>query len=93
MGLSANTFYKNAPIYVAGGATVNDGTISLDSVKPLFSKSGINNTVLQNLLNMIDSDDVWVDETGESIASGENQNTYLSAKNFGHYVQHLLILI
>ena len=85
VGLSANTFYKNAPIYVAGGATVNDGTISLDSVKPLFSKSGINNTVLQNLLNMIDSDDVWVDETGESIASGENQNTYLSAKNFGHY--------
>ena len=36
VGLSANTFYKNAPIYVAGGATVNDGTISLDSVTTLF---------------------------------------------------------
>ena len=84
-GLSSNTFYKNSPIFIAGGANNNNNVIDMQSVQSLFNKDGINKTVLQSLLNMIDSNDVWNDETGNRVVANENGVTYLSAKNFGYY--------
>ena len=83
--ITSNSFYQNAPIYIAGGAEINNNVVNMQSVQSLINKDGINKNVLQSLLNMINSNDVWKDEFGNEIMQNDNDVIYLSAKNFGFY--------
>ena len=96
-GPSENTFYINAPVFVAGdsgrdkdgrtGSTIldktnsNAGKVTPNNIKPLFKTDGkVDVEVLADLLNMIDSENVW-----NGVTENTNASTYLSAKNFGKY--------
>ncbi len=90
-GPSDGTFYVNAPVFVAGDSARNETTGSADTStgvlnatatnKPLFKTDGIVNLgVLADLLNMVDSENVW-----NGVTENTNAPTYLTAKNFGKY--------
>ena len=90
-GPSENTFYLNAPVFVAGHTNRDATTGSADTStgvlnatatnKPLFKTDGtVDLEVLADLLNMVDSENVW-----NGVTENANDPTYLSAKNFGKY--------
>ena len=88
-GPSDDTFYINAPVFIAGDSARSATTGSADTstgvananIKPLFKTGGtVDAEVLADLLNMVDSESVWKGTTENT-----NAPTYLSAKNFGQY--------
>ena len=62
-----NNFYTNAPAITVGNGNA------------LISKSGINISVLQNLVDIVNSDSVCADSVTKDGA------TFYSARNFGNY--------
>ena len=90
-GPSNGTFYVNAPVFVAGdtnrsattgSANTSTGVLNDTATnKPLFKTDGtVDAEVLADLLNMVDSENVW-----NGVTENTNAPTYLSAKNFGKY--------
>ena len=90
-GPSNNTFYVNAPVFVAGdtnrsattgSANTSTGVLNDTATnKPLFKTDGtVDAEVLADLLNMVDSENVW-----NGVTENTNAPTYLTAKNFGKY--------
>ena len=89
-GLSENTFYINAPVFVAGdtnrdatkgSANTSTGVLN-DTAKnhALFKTDGtVDTTVLKDLLSMLDDNKVKENPIGTSDVK------YYSAKNFGKY--------
>ena len=90
-GPSENTFYTNAPVFVAGdtnrdattgSANTSTGVLN-DTAKnhALFKTDGtVDANVFDDLLNMVDSEKVW-----NGVTENANAPTYLTAKNFGKY--------
>ncbi len=90
-GPSNGTFYVNAPVFVAGdtnrsattgSANTSTGVLNDTATnKPLFKTDGtVDAEVLADLLNMVDSENVW-----NGVTESTKDPTYLSAKNFGKY--------
>ena len=73
---NTTTNFADSPVYIAGTNHMSSNTTNAPA---LFTQSGINTTVLLDLLNMVNSESVWNDYD----TSGSN--TYLSAYNFGKY--------
>ena len=83
-GISVTQFYTNAPAVVVSGNVNSSNQIT--SAKPLFTKDGIDSSVFWDLLNKINSSDVWQQEQGGTYTNiskpTDSQNRYLTAKNF-----------
>ena len=90
-GPGTETFYLNAPVFVAGdinrSATAGSANTSTGELNEsaknhaLFKTDGtVDANVFDDLLNMVDSEKVW-----NGVTENANAPTYLTAKNFGKY--------
>ena len=87
-GPKADTFYINAPVFIAGDSARSETTGSANTstgvvntgIKPLFKIDGtVDADVLADLLNMVNDSEVMKNPIGTGGVK------YYSAKNFGQY--------
>lgn len=84
--LSGNYYYKNAPMYIAGdkgSAKGADYSLDMNEIEPLFTTSGINTSVILDLLDKVNDSKVW----GSKTVSTGSDITYLTARDFGRYTE------